>query len=141
MYSNPNLVRLPESGCNLPLVFPQVDNLLLDHKVLRIPRQEVFELLDVLSGDVSDLRGRLGPVAEETLDGNLCASSVLPEMNGFLSRVEHYHIPELILEVFNSFYGVVPVSGRAVIVSALDLNKRKCEKKYKNANSVAFSFQ
>ena len=90
-------MRLPESGCNLPLVFPQVDNLLLDHKVLRIPRQEVFELLDVLSGDVSNLRGRLGPVAEETLDGNLCASSVLPEMNGFLSMVDLHIITYLSL--------------------------------------------
>ena len=70
----------PKSRCNLPLVLSQVDNLLLDHKVFRVPCQEVFELLDMLSRDVTDLRGSLGPVAKKTLDGNFSASSVLPKM-------------------------------------------------------------
>ena len=71
---------LPECCCDLPLVLPQVDNLLLDHKVLGVPRQKVFELLDVLSRNVTDLWRRLGPVTKETLDGNLSASPILPKM-------------------------------------------------------------
>ena len=71
---------LPECCCDLPLVLPQVDNLLLDHKVLRVPRQKVFELLDVLTRNVTDLWGSLGPVPEETLDGNFSASPILPKM-------------------------------------------------------------
>ena len=71
---------LPECCCDLPLVLPQVDNLLLDHKVLGVPRQKVFELLDMLSRNVTDLWWRLGPVTKETLDGNFCASPILPKM-------------------------------------------------------------
>ena len=71
---------LPECCCDLPLVLPQVDNLLLDNKVLLVPRQEVFELLDVLSRNMTDLWRRLGPVTKETLDGNFSTSPILPKI-------------------------------------------------------------
>ena len=52
---DPVLLRLPEGGGDLPLVLLEEDNLLLDDKLLGISGQKVFELLDVLAGDVSHL--------------------------------------------------------------------------------------
>ena len=52
---DPVLLRLPEGGGDLPLVLLEEDNLLLDDKLLGISSQKVFELLDVLPGDVSHL--------------------------------------------------------------------------------------
>ena len=53
---DPVLLRLPEGGGDLPLVLLEEDNLLLDDKLLGISGQKVFELLDVLAGDVSHLQ-------------------------------------------------------------------------------------
>ena len=40
--------------------------------------EEVSELLDVLAGDVPDLRRRLGPVTQQTLDRDFSTCAVLP---------------------------------------------------------------
>ena len=53
---DPVLLRLPEGGGDLALVLLQEDDLLLHHELLRVAREEVFELLDMLPRDVTHLQ-------------------------------------------------------------------------------------
>ena len=53
---DPVLLRLPEGGGDLALVLLQEDDLLLHHELLRVAREEVFKLLDMLPRDVTDLQ-------------------------------------------------------------------------------------
>ena len=55
---DPMLLRLPEGRRDLPLILLEEDNLLLDDKLLGISGEKVFELLDMLPGDVSNLHKR-----------------------------------------------------------------------------------
>ena len=53
---DPVLLRLSEGGGDLALVLLQEDDLLLHHELLRVAREEVFELLDMLPRDVTHLQ-------------------------------------------------------------------------------------
>ena len=59
---DPMLLRLPEGRRDLPLILLEEDNLLLDDKLLGISSQKVFELLDVLPGDMSHLQQSFQPL-------------------------------------------------------------------------------
>merc|ERR1712106_358224 len=65
---DPMFLRLPEGGGDLPLVLLEEDDLLLDDKLLGISSEKVFELLDVLSGDVPHLWWSLRAVSKEAFD-------------------------------------------------------------------------
>ena len=58
------LLALLEGCGDLPLVLFQENNLFLHHEVLRVSGQEIFELLHMLTRDVSDFRWSLGPVTK-----------------------------------------------------------------------------
>ena len=52
-------------------------NLIIGDEIVRIFRQKVPELFDVLTGNVSDFRRGLGPVPEQALDRDFGANAVL----------------------------------------------------------------
>ena len=56
------LLALLEGCGDLALVLFQENNLLLHDEILRVSGEEIFELLDMLTRDVPDLRRSLGPV-------------------------------------------------------------------------------
>ena len=72
------LVWLTERAGDLSLVFLQIDNFFFDNEFFRVPREEIFEFLDMLSRDVPHFRWGLRSVTQEALDRNLCACSILP---------------------------------------------------------------
>lgn len=52
-------------------------NLIIGDEIVRIFRQKVPELFDVLTGNVPDFRRGLGPVPEQALDRDFGADAVL----------------------------------------------------------------
>jgi hypothetical protein len=102
---DPVLLRLPEGGRDLPLVLLEEDNLLLDDKLLGISSQKVFELLDVLPGDMSHLWWSLRAMTKEAFDRHFCSRSILPKF---------------VLEVVDGFVHIVSVGRASRVTSNLD---------------------